>query len=148
MGKRRKARELAVQVLYFLEFRPGDPGEMFELISRNFYEQSGTQSFAKELVLGVCRERERLDKLIREASAHWRVERMAKVDRAILRIATFEILFMDDVPPKVSIYEAVELGKRFGSEDSGNFVNGVLDRIYSNLMPEDGSGGPEREAEV
>jgi transcription antitermination factor NusB len=133
MGKRRRARELAIQVLYHLEYNPGDPEESFDTVCKSFLPPKEVRPFAKDLVLGVWRNKEDLDKLIGRASKNWRIERMSRVDRNILRIAVFEVLYMGDIPPKVSIDEAVELGKRFGTEDSGAFVNGVLDCIYTTL---------------
>jgi len=84
-------------------------------------------------VKGVWENKTELDRLIRGASKHWRVERMSRVDRNILRIAIYEVLHRKDVPPKVSIDEAVELGKRYGAEESGAFINGILDHIYNAL---------------
>jgi transcription antitermination factor NusB len=133
MGKRRRARELAIQVLYHLEYNPGDPEESFATVCKSFLPPKEVRPFAKDLVLGVWRNKEDLDKLIGRASKNWRIERMSRVDRNILRIAVFEVLYMGDIPPKVSIDEAVELGKRFGTEDSGAFVNGILDYIYTTL---------------
>jgi len=137
MGSRRRARELAIKVLFHLEFTPGNPEDVFQLICENFGSSRSIRSFSKELVLGVCAKREELDRLISGASEHWRLERMSRVDRTILRLGAFEILVMKDIPPKVSIDEAVELGKMFGTEDSGSFINGVLDNIYNNLKQED-----------
>jgi transcription antitermination factor NusB len=134
MGRRRKARELAVQVLFHLEFSSDVPGEAFDLICQNFDSRETVRHFSRELALGVCEKREVLDKLIRRSSKNWRLERMPYIDKCILRLAVYEILFMKDIPPKVSIDEAVEMGKKFGSEDSGSFINGVLDDIYSKLV--------------
>jgi len=134
MGKRRRARELAIQVLFHLEFSPDDPNKAFDLICQSFNCQRSTRSFSKELVLGVCEKKKDLDKLLTEASKNWRLERMSRLDRSILRLATFEMLFREDIPPKVSIDEAVEVGKKFGSEDSGSFINGILDNIYNTLL--------------
>ena len=137
MGSRRRARELAIKVLFHLEFTPGDPEEVFQLICENFGSAKSIRSFSRELVLGVCTKKKELDQLISRASEHWRLERMSRVDRTILRLGAFEILVMKDIPPKVSIDEAVELGKMYGTEDSGGFINGVLDNIYNNLRQED-----------
>jgi transcription antitermination factor NusB len=134
MGRRRKARELAVQVLFHLEFSSDVPDEAFDLICQNFDSRETVRQFSRELALGVCEKREVLDRLIRRSSKNWRLERMPYIDKCILRLAVFEILFMKDIPPKVSIDEAVEMGKKFGSEDSGSFINGVLDNIYSTLV--------------
>jgi transcription antitermination factor NusB len=137
MGSRRRARELAIKVLFQMEFTSGDPEGVFQLICKNFGASKSIRSFSRELVLGVCKNRKELDRLIGRASKHWRLERMSRVDRTILRLGTFEILAMKDIPPKVSIDEAVELGKMYGTEDSGSFINGVLDNIYNNLTQED-----------
>jgi len=134
MGKRRKARELAIQVLFHLDFNVDDPNKVFDLICENFDSQRSTRPFSRQLVLGVCEKMKELDGLIRKASKNWKLERMPRLDKCILRLATFEILFIEDVPPKVSIDEAVEIGKKFGSSDSGSFINGVLDNIYNTLI--------------
>jgi len=134
MGKRRKARELAIQVLFHLDFSIDDPNKVFDLICENFNSQRSIRPFSRQLVLGVCEKMKELDGLIRKASKNWKLERMPRLDKCILRLATFEILFIEDVPPKVSIDEAVEIGKKFGSNDSGSFINGVLDNIYNTLI--------------
>ena len=137
MGKRRKARELTIQVLFHMEFSPGTPDEVFDLICENFDSSEATRAFSKILVRGVCENREYLDELIRGSSKNWRLERMSKVDKCILRLGVFEILFIKDIPTKVSFDEAVELGKKFGTEESGAFINGVLDNIFYRLKQED-----------
>jgi transcription antitermination factor NusB len=134
MGRRRRERELAVQVLFHLEFSPGDPRAAFDLICEDFRSQESVRLFSAQLVQGVCENQDKLDALIVSASKNWRLERMARLDKCILRLAAFEILFMEDIPPKVSIDEAVEIGKKFGGEDSGSFINGVLDNIYNTLL--------------
>lgn len=116
-----------------MEYNPGSPEDSFETVCQSFLPPKEIRPFAKELVMGVWKEKEALDKLIGRASKNWRIERMSRVDRNILRIAVYEVVYMGDIPPKVSIDEAVELGKRFGTEDSGAFVNGVLDCIYNTL---------------
>ncbi len=139
MGERRKARGLAVQVLFSLDFGVDSPEEAFDLICKNFDEEKKITSFAKELVLGVWENIKEIDKTINKASKNWRLERMSRVDKSILRLATYELLFRDDIPPKVSINEAVELGKRFGNENSYGFINGILDNIYNSMiMKEEG----------
>ncbi len=136
MGSRRRARELAIQVLFHLEYNSGDPGEVFDLVCENFGPSKSYRAFSRELVLGVCERKEELDRLIRASSQHWRLERMSRVDRAILRLGAFEILAMTDIPSKVSIDEAVELGKTYGTKESGGFINGILDNIYNQLKQE------------
>ena len=142
MGKRSKARELAVQVLFHMEYHSGNPVEVFELISGNFESSESVKDFSESLVCNVCNNLERLDDLIRRSSKNWRLERMSRVYRIILRLGVCEILFSPDVPPKVSIDEAVELGKKFGTEDSASFINGVMDNIFNSLSPDD--VGPEK----
>ena len=139
MGLRRRARELAIQVLFHLEFTPGDPNRAFGLICENFPVRESLKDFALALVLGVSEKRALLDGVIRKASRNWRLERMSKFDISILRVAAYEIMFMEDIPPKVSINEAVELAKRYGSEESGSFINGVLDHIFSDVYGADRS---------
>jgi len=136
MGRRRKARELAVQVLFHLEYNPGDPDKVFHLICENFGPSKSIRPFSKKLVLGVCENEKGLDTLISRSSRNWRLERMSRADRSILRLGVFEIVFMKDIPPKVTIDEAVELGKKFGTQESGAFINGILDNIYNKLESE------------
>jgi transcription antitermination factor NusB len=117
-----------------LEFSPDNPSEVFDLICENFDARKSIRDFSRKLVLGVWENKEILDKAIGEASKNWRIERMARLDRSILRLATFEIMFVQDIPAKVSLDEAVEIGKKFGSEDSGRYINGVLDKIYNTML--------------
>jgi len=133
MGNRRKARELAIQILFNMEFNPGDPDEIYDLVYENFRPSRSIRVFSKKLVCGVRENIKYLDSIIRRSSKNWRLERMSVVDRSILRLASYEILFMEDIPHKVSIDEAVELGKKFGAEESGAFINGVLDNILKNI---------------
>jgi len=125
---------LAVQILFHLEFSHDDPAEVFDLICDNFDAPETIREFSKMLVLGVCEKKERLDRLISQASRNWRIDRMARLDRSILRLAAFEIMFIPEIPARVSLDEAVEIGKKFGSEDSGRYINGVLDNIYNKLI--------------
>jgi len=139
MGKRRRSRELAIKVLFHLEFSGDDPAVAFDLVCNSFGFSEDVKPFAQGLVLGVYDRRKELDTLISETSRNWRLERIAKVDRCILRLAAFELLHRDDIPPKVSINEAVDLAKKFGSEESGAFINGILDKIYNTLTSSDKS---------
>ena len=137
MGKRHKARELALQILFHLEYNPENPEDALTLICKNFKSSESDRIFSKKLVLGVFESIERIDTLISQSSKNWRMERMSYVDRSILRLGTFEMLYLDEVPPKVTIDEAVELGKKFGTEDSGAFINGILDNIFNRLKQKD-----------
>ena len=136
MGRRRNSRELALQVLYRLEFDRDDPEKAFDVVCANFAPEKAARPFARELVLGVDRQQAELDRLIEAASENWRVARMLCMDRCILRLATFELLCREDIPPKASIDEAVEMGKKYGTESSAGFINGILDRIYTRLAAE------------
>ena len=136
MGKRRKARELAMQVQFHLEFSPGDPNEVFDLVCDRFNPRKSIRSFSRKLVLGVCEKKAQIDETISKVSKHWRLERMPFVDKCILRLAVYEMLFLEDIPAKVSIDEAVELGKTYGSQDSASFINGILDSIYAQFVRE------------
>lgn len=134
MGSRRKARELAVQVLFCLEFLQEEVPAVFDLVCDNFSGKKSAHAFARDLVLGTCEKKREIDGMISRSSRNWRLERMSRLDRSILRMAAFEILYREDIPPKVSIDEAVELGKRFGNAESGKFINGILDDIYNTLQ--------------
>ena len=147
-GERRRARELALQVLFHLEYSDDDPLEACRLISDNFEMAEASEAFSRDLVRGVCHRKAILDGIISRSSKHWRLERMARLDRSILRLATYEMLYLEDIPPRVSLDEAVELGKRFGSEDSSRYINGVLDNIFNTLATlKDALAGLSRESE-
>lgn len=137
MGKRRRAREVALQILYLMDTQP-QPTERALTSYFSFFASleagSGAidtevRSFAEELVRGVADKRAEVDEEITRAALHWRLERMACVDRNVLRLAVYELLFLPKIPPRVSLNEAIELAKRFGTADSPSFVNGILDRV-------------------
>ena len=135
-GKRTKARERALQALYQIDVAASDIDEALARFWRSFEPaERDVQDLAEQLVRGVHRERRSIDERIESASTNWRVDRMARVDRNALRLAVFELLHTG-APVKVIINEAIELGKKFGSESSGAFVNGVLDRIAASLPAE------------
>ena len=133
MGARRIGRERALQALYQMEMSALVPEEALET-AWNAEPESGapdeeSRRFALELVEGVVEHREEIDGLIETHSHNWRLDRMARVDRNVLRLAVFELKWRPDIPKKVTLNEAVELGKAFGTEASSAFVNGLLDRI-------------------
>lgn len=136
MGLRRKGRESALQILYQMDVGGASASEA----SREFWLHSAAsregEEFANELVVGVEREDARIEDAIKKASDNWRIERMARVDRNILRLCVYELLFMKDVPRRVTLNEGIELAKRFGHENSAAFVNGLLDRIASDIGKE------------
>lgn len=133
MGSRRRGREAALQMLYQIDVS----GVSADLAVRQYWSYLGAnregEKFGNRLVRGWNERRKDIDETIRKVSQHWRLERMSWVDRNILRLAIFELTSLDDVPRRVTLNEAVELAKRFGSENSPGFVNGVLDRIASDL---------------
>jgi N utilization substance protein B len=136
MGRRRKAREVALQFLYQLDLRGDDDPELHaaEFWARHPVDRE-TREFAEALVRGVKRDQAKTDELIEHYAEHWQLDRMAVVDRNILRLAIYEILGGDNVPGKVAINEAIEIAKKFGTEESSRFINGILDRIYKELRP-------------
>jgi N utilization substance protein B len=129
MGKRRKAREFALMMLYELEFRPGEADRLL----KGFWQEHPTapevQSFAESLVRGTLEHAAEIDRQVAGHAAHWSLARIAPVERNILRLAAYELLYRHDIPEKVAINEAIELAKLYGSEESGAFVNGILDQI-------------------
>ncbi len=129
MGTRRRAREIAVQVLYQMEANPLDPQEALELFWRTASASGQVKEFAARIVEGVQQHRKEIDTLIKKHSEHWRLERIDRVDKNILRMGAFELLFCDDIPRKVALNEAIDIGKKFGTEESGAFINGILDKI-------------------
>jgi N utilization substance protein B len=131
LGVRRRAREIALQVLYQREFDRGGIEQALSLFWNNFEVLKGAMDFSARIIRGVEEHRGDLDRIIEKYSSHWKIDRMAHVDRNILRIAIYELLYCNDIPPKVAINEAIDIGKKFGSEDSGAFINGVLDKVKS-----------------
>lgn len=128
MTRRSDAREVAFQVLYQDDLNPSEePAEGDALIGR-WLHSDDLAAFARELVAGVRRHREQLDALVEQAAANWSLDRMAATDRNVIRLGAYELLHTD-TPDRVAIDEAVELAKRFGSAQSAQFVNGILDRL-------------------
>lgn len=125
---RSRCRELALQILYQADFIGRREGESARFW-RHFHQGSKVPPYLEKLVEGVAGHQEELDALIKQYSEHWRLERMVAVDRNLLRLAVYELLYLPEIPAKVAINEAVELAKRYGTELSGSFVNGVLDQI-------------------
>ena len=134
MGRRRKSRESALQVLYQLNISKQDATTALARFQEHFLSDGEADDFMKRLVLGVLEYFPQLDRLIEEYSENWRLDRINMIDRNILRIALFELLYCEEIPPKVTINEAIDLGKRFGSEDSGSFINGILDRVQNEAV--------------
>jgi N utilization substance protein B len=145
MGMRRRAREIALQVLYQMDAQPElAPEAAFARVTAHLLGDAGDpasgqapepaptaemHAFIERLVRGVHANLAEIDALLTRASHHWRLERMARVDRNLLRLAAYEMRFCDDIPAKVAINEAIEIAKRFGAQETPAFVNGVLDRL-------------------
>jgi len=132
MRKRTLARECALQVLYQLDITGDSPENALESFWSNRKDdgmEAVLKEFSAELVKGVAQNREEIDKKIVKYAANWQLKRMAVVDRNIMRLGCFELLYRDDIPPKVSINEAVELAKKFSGIESGKFVNAILDKV-------------------
>ncbi len=137
MGNRRKSRELAIQALFFMDMNNIFAEEKLSLFCENFLPSSQVRPFFLNLVRGVSSARSEIDALMERFSNNWKISRMSGVDRNIMRVAIFEMLCCKDIPCKVSINEAIDLGKKFGSEESGAFVNGILDSIRLAMETED-----------
>jgi N utilization substance protein B len=134
LGKRRKSREFALQALYQWNLTKQDIRQILKQLQAHFSPDEEKDEFAEQIVLGVLQHCGELDRLIEQSSEHWRLDRMSVIDRNILRMGTFELLYGGDTPPKVILNEAIDLGKRFGSSDSKSFINGILDRIQREVV--------------
>jgi N utilization substance protein B len=134
MGRRRKAREVALQFLYQLDLHgePDPAPHEAEFWARHPVD-GATRDFAAALVRGTKHRQAEVDKIIDQYTEHWDLDRMAVVDRNILRLAVYELLEPGGVPPKVAINEAIEIAKKFGTRESSRFINGVLDRVHKEL---------------
>jgi N utilization substance protein B len=134
MGRRRKAREVALQFLYQLDLQgEDDPAPHADEFWSRHPVDPGTRAFADALVQGTKRHQAKTDELLQQYAEHWDLERMSVVDRNILRLAAYELLWSAEVPAKVAINEAIEIAKKFGTAESSRFINGVLDRIHKEL---------------
>ena len=133
MGKRRSSRELALKFLYQFELNKGDLDEQMKLLIKQNSSQEDVKIFMKDLVVSLLDKIEEIDEVIQKFSDHWVIERMTVIDRNILRLGTCELLFDFSTPPKVVINEAIDIAKKYGNEDSPEFINGILDKVYKEL---------------
>jgi N utilization substance protein B len=129
MATRRRGREVALQMLFQLDASEVSPNEVKQLYRACFAEGPLPDNFSIELFEAVSGKIEEIDSVIEQSSQNWRIERMSRVDRNILRIGISEILDANEIPTRVAINEAVELAKRYGTKESPSFVNGILDRV-------------------
>ncbi|HVP35764.1 MAG TPA: transcription antitermination factor NusB [Terriglobales bacterium] len=133
MGKRREARELVLKSLYCWEISGKKPEEIFSDLVSQIELDNPSKLFSRELFKKVIEHQKEIDELIKNNVQHWDFSRIAVVDKNILRMGICEILYLEDIPVKVSLDEAIELAKKYSSEDSGSFVNGVLDAIAKKI---------------
>jgi N utilization substance protein B len=126
---RRKGRSVAVQILYQLEMNGQDIEQNLPVFWEHHVYDDAIRDFAERIARGVLENRQSIDTLIVDTTKNWSLERIAPIDRNILRAAIYEILYCDDIPYKVTLNEAIELGKKYGSDKSGAFINGVLDSV-------------------
>lgn len=137
MGKRRQSREMAIQFLYQMDIL-GD--EAWKTHLHDFWKEneanSDVREFAERVINMVHKQRKEIDKLIAQYTTNWEISRIAIVDRNVLRAAISELLFMEDIPQIVAINEAVDIAKKFGTPESGKFVNGILDKIRIEVIKE------------
>ncbi len=147
MKKRTRARELALQFLYQIDVLKGDMIEELDAFLRQEERDAETCRFARRITVNTHERREALDEIIQGVAQNWQISRMAVIDRNILRLATYELLYCDDIPPKVAINEAIELGKRFSTVKSGAFINGILDKIKSQASAPPAEQAEEQPAE-
>ncbi|NIO05092.1 MAG: transcription antitermination factor NusB [Proteobacteria bacterium] len=133
MGTRRRAREFALQVLYQIDVTHREVDKALKLFWDNFVSDEEARDFCERLVRGVVEHRDEINRLIESQAEHWKMSRMTRIDRNILRLAVYEFLYCEDIPPKVTMNEAVDIGKKFGTEESGAFINGILDGISQHL---------------
>ncbi len=130
MTRRSRGREVALQVLYQIEQNPSVPvSEVHQFINRRTLGEQKLADFTAALIAGVREHQSQIDAMIQEVAENWRLDRMAAIDRNILRLGAYEVLFCPDVPSKVAINEALELAKRYSTSQSSRFVNGILDRV-------------------
>ncbi len=146
---RHLSRVIIMQTLYEWDFRP--KGDITDIKKRNIdnYKEDADAEFIDKTIDGVRNNLKETDELITKAAPEWPLEQISAIDKTILRIAIYEILHSDDVPPKVAINEAVELGKTFGGENSSKFINGVLGTVYrksAKYNPEDDKKPPKEES--
>ena len=129
MGKRRKARESTLQILFQLEFDDSDVDKVFRSYWKDKKATKDIREYCRWLIKGVIAHRESIDKNIQSVSKRWRLSRMPVVDRNILRMAVFELLYEEDVEPAIVINEAIEIAKKYSGEQAAMFINGVLDTL-------------------
>lgn len=140
MGRRRRGRETALKLLYATDVTQESIDDILQAPWIKTLAPEGVRAFAAVLALGVTRHRDEIDTMVQEWSMNWSLERIGIIERNILRFAIYELLFLPDIPPNVTINEAVEVAKRYGTNEAPAFINGILDRIKQEI---DARGGDE-----
>ena len=138
MGKRRLSRELTLKFLYQFELTGGELDEQIKLFLKQNSSKDDVESFMRGLVFSLLDKVKEIDEVIQKYSDHWVLDRMTVIDRNILRMGVCELLFDFSTPPKVVINEAIDIAKKYGNEDSPEFINGILDKVYKEI----GQKGP------
>ncbi len=133
MSNRRRARELALHALYAIELSKNPVDEVKDDVISNNTDNLATRSFAESLFCQAIDHIDRLDEMIKRKATNWDFSRIAIIDKLILRMAICELLYFDDIPPKVSIDEAIEISKKYSTTKSGQFINGILDAVLKEL---------------
>jgi len=133
MKKRRRGRELCLKILYQWDSQRGDIEAQMKFFWKHNPTPEDVQSFASKLVMGSYKHLKKIDSILEKFSEHWTLERISAIDRNILRSAIYELLYENEIPSNVTINEAIDVGKKFGSEDSGAFINGILDKIAEKI---------------
>lgn len=147
MRKRTIARECALKILYQIDIRQELPEDVIQSFWESWPEDNEVREFTEKIVLGTCKSMEVIDSKIIKYTENWQINRMAVVDRNILRLAVYELLYIDDIPPKVTINEAVNIAKRYSQDEAGKFVNGVLDKIHHTESPKSKSEQTNEESQ-
>lgn len=129
MGSRRKAREYALQILFQIDFHGQKLHDVLDQFWHEQHESDELREFTQELVTGTLRNLQEIDAVLEKSSTNWKLSRMNAVDRNALRMAVFELLYLVDIPHSVTINESVEIVRKFGTEESSSFINGILDNI-------------------
>jgi len=138
--QRRKAREYILQLLFHLDINPAETNRVLKWFWEENPCSADISSFVEKIIVGVINKQKEIDAIISKYSENWQIKRMGIVDRNVLRMAVYEMQYCDDIPPIVSINEAVDIAKHFSNKESGSFVNGVLDRIMKTI-PRDARTG-------
>lgn len=147
MKIRRKSREMALQALFCMDTLGDDSEEMIQELCTLLEPQEKVRPFGLELVRGVVAKKAEIDGRLAETSSNWKLARMDYVDRNVIRIAVYEMLFCNDIPEKVAINEAIDIGKKYGTEKSGAFINGILDSIRQRYVHCNSKRSPECETD-